>query len=286
VVSGEDDHLARLLDSRARIGPRGPRWREVRIATTGDLVRIVEREHTGSYQYRGHSREEWELLPSLTRPNGPAIIGLGPGEPWTKKEQAILAEFRSHAPRYEHARDLLHVRDLELAVWAQHHGAPTRLLDWTLNALAALYFAVEDERDDDKHDAAVWAIAGHRDILAVSPDEEFPVSDEVKFYLPPRFFHRSGDASLDPRRLGQSASSLRQRHREPARATLENYRPKRGATAHPVLHCLGVNRETLFPDLDGLGRYLAWKHSRTHEEEFKRERDEGGRPSAKPDNRA
>jgi hypothetical protein len=40
----------------------------------------------------------------------------------------------------------------------QHHGAPTRLLDWSDGALMALHFAVKDKPKDETSDSIVYVL--------------------------------------------------------------------------------------------------------------------------------
>ncbi len=253
---------------------------EATITSVGDLVRIVEREHAGAFQYRGQRCENHQLLPTLTRPGSPVANGLAGHESLRDKERHILKEFRTRLVAYgrEAPPD-----ELRLAILAQHHGAPTRLLDWTLNPLAALFFAVEDadvwqdkqcECKTDGCAPVVWAVRGHRHRVSDCPFQTFDELEERPYFVLPD--HDESRAAVQ--------SSILSLWGNPCKPFIElqcledpwRIRVERQASRHLlwVLHCVGITRETLFPDLDGLGRYLMWKHRHIHETDYR----EAGRP--------
>ena len=88
------------------------------------------------YYFRGMSRSHYELYPSLGRGNGDRT--------GYYDEKRLIKEFRNQAITY---LDKVPNNDWEWLALAQHHGLPTRLLDWTTNPLVALYFAVKDNID-------------------------------------------------------------------------------------------------------------------------------------------
>ena len=93
--------------------------------------------------YRGVADRTWNLKTSLQRLEGP----------YEKLEGPILRSFRKYAT-------LGSIPDgnkwVEISV-AQHHGLPTRLLDWTSSPQVALHFATHELQHFDR-DGAIWCL--------------------------------------------------------------------------------------------------------------------------------
>lgn len=97
--------------------------------------------------YRGMADSTWPLAPSLAR--------LGGG--FVRLEEPMLRNFR----KYARSQGLSGNSDWDWLALAQHHGLPTRLLDWTYSPLVALHFVTEHcfgESPSAKADGVVWSV--------------------------------------------------------------------------------------------------------------------------------
>jgi FRG domain len=103
--------------------------------------------------FRGQSSADWDLVPSAYRALVPLSQTPGFDPSFSAEiERDTYREFEIQARlQLTGSRDVL-----ERLSIAQHHGVPTRLLDWTLDLTIGAYFAVFG---GEKGDAAVWALS-------------------------------------------------------------------------------------------------------------------------------
>jgi hypothetical protein len=99
--------------------------------------------------FRGHADASWKLLPGVLRNpfvNRVKQLVLNPTDPGEVKlgidisERMINNEFRTEGASLLPPR----AEPVDIYFTAQHYGLPTRLLDWTQNPLAALFFAANE----------------------------------------------------------------------------------------------------------------------------------------------
>jgi hypothetical protein len=163
----------------------------------------------------------------------------------TGDEKRIVDVFmRRSRPYLEHSP----ADQIEWLSIAQHHGLPTRLLDWTESFLAAIFFAVQTA--GVRSLPVVYAFK-HSDYRPLKSDP-FRLKG-VALYWPPHIASRipaqqalftvHGNPKLD-----FQPASLEQWLIEPTAC----FRIKK------QLRVCGMTESVLFPGIDGLAGYLEW----------------------------
>jgi hypothetical protein len=116
-------------------------WSDLQRLLFDDSYDDAIKRYRSRWLYRGTARASYDLVTSLRRAVGER----------SELELHLLRNFRKYAYRSElHAFSEWHWVTL-----AQHHGLPTRLLDWTSSPYVALHFATQSPAHAD-HDAAIW----------------------------------------------------------------------------------------------------------------------------------
>ena len=118
-------------------------WNELNDRLFEDTWYRPHGRFRGPFVFRGMSNAGWDLQTSLMRLAGQ----------FEKLEGSLLRNFQ----KYGHSKTSSGDSFWHWLVVAQHHGLPTRLLDWTYSPHIAAHFATEDF-DQFQHDGVIWAV--------------------------------------------------------------------------------------------------------------------------------
>lgn len=226
--------------------------------------------------YRGMPNTNYRIVPSLQRYCKQKAKQLEP---------VILSNFTKYAA--------LEDPSIEKSVWrqmilGQHHGLPTRLLDWSFSPLTSLHFALSDYNleEMDQHDCIVWRI-DVKELHALLPDKYKKIMEKEKstvFSLkmlqeactgpeeydedmmgnamlivePPsieqRIINQYSFFSIVPFGMEDLEQFLNERTEETVRFIIKK---ELRWQVRDLLDQLNISERIVYPGLDGLSRWLA-----------------------------
>lgn len=238
------------------------------------FIEIMTAPEYRSWAFRGHAHESWPLLSTLSRYLNDYNVH---PEAWPSQEARILRIFKrkshlilTHNPAEDDSFQWLALM--------QHHGTPTRLLDFTWSPYVAIFFAIERAIQD----AAVWAVFPPglsntkmktiRTSQKIEDDEIGPwvIGNYEKYFLKNknelivigephqmnrRLVAQSG-TFIVPGVLDKPVDQLISSD-SIVKFTLKTDKIRKKAMRE--LYNMNIGYATLFPDLDGLARSLAYE---------------------------
>jgi hypothetical protein len=207
------------------------------------------------FLFRGQT-VDYPLIPKLCRLNAKGDL--------LETEQLLLQEFKRTNPLLIEGHRPMD--DWDYLTLGQHFGLPTRLLDWSNNALTALWFATSDTGiSGNPRYSVIWILTAHQKDFDINIENTHPFDlPETKIIRPRiiklRINNQSGVFSVP-----SSEEILEKRYMDES----DSYNQKLFKVKIPAdklndirtdLNTLGVNAFTIFPELEGLCTYLQWRY--------------------------
>lgn len=259
----------RSLDAERMANTR-KRLREHAVASWNELRDVLEDLVGAGWAFRGQADVTWRLESSLTRYL--RTFG-GPVEEWPQREARSLRVFKRKAHLLL-SRTPAEDETLDWLALMQHHGAPTRLLDFTYSPYVAAFFALERATTD----AAIWAVfpnpkTPYRSARAISvllngrlgvpaatargtqTRETVAVMGEP-LLMNQRMTTQAGTFVIPVKRIDLPIESVLDQ------ASVLKVKLKTGALRKQTmnrLYDMNMTNATLFPGVDGLARSLAFE---------------------------
>jgi FRG domain-containing protein len=233
------------------------------------FLRLVTQPPYSHWAFRGERDERWPLYSSLSRYL--QNFGVVP-RAWPAQEERILRIFKRKAhqflpmaPEWED--------DFQWLALMQHHGAPTRLIDFTWSPYVAAFFALERTLAD----GVVWAMNPARIDSSRAPQ---PVRMDprikgnfARYFLKGkrRFIWLGEPYTMNQRLIAQSGTfvvpaaidipveeilSNSDAENVLAKIILKNAVRETGMRE---LYRMNITYATLFPDLDGLAKSMGYE---------------------------
>ena len=237
-----------------------------------EITRLSDDMECNRPFFRGLSNRNDQLLPTLFH-NENAVSS-------RTIERDLYTEFISHSAII-HSKEFSSKDSWDILYEMRHHGLPTRLLDWTENFAVALFFALQKKSSNP----CIWILNPKElnrksikldGILDVTkPDVDYysifiEEDPERKKYQPfknpisiyplrshPRLLAQNGVFTVH----GTEIKPLNKFYR----GCLKRFDIPKSVIpdANRFLTMANINDFTLFPDLDGLSRYLKKRYTLT-----------------------
>ncbi len=247
--------------------------RELKIESFEGFLKFIDahKNYEGLRLFRGQRKSRWNLDSQQLR----LVMTNNRLDEIYDIEKRLFTEFKNGLKQYR--QDIDGFSDWYILSIAQHYKLPTRLLDWSSDPLVALWFAFNKKECSSQY-RAVWGLSiQEENIVNTKTDDPFsgrfvkvfqPLEADVRFAAQKAWFSVQNMNIRSSKRSGDGLPHFNDETSFNTMNLIENYEYQlikiiipndQRSSIMADLDQRGINKQSLFPKLDKLGKRLRLK---------------------------